>query len=148
MVAKSCPPTQNTTTKHSTQHTQQPTCATATLLPVAFPSLSMATSPVDPNHGATAPHDESYSGFRCGGLIHAAPFPLYGAPKWHPSKKREKDGTSTLGGHHLMGEYNNQPEVGVGKEFEGGEMVRWAITKGWGVFPSFGGLNKQWKKIK
>jgi hypothetical protein len=85
---------------------------------------------MDPNHCAAAPH-ESYAGFRCNGLVPTALFPLYGAPKWHPSKKREKDRTSTLGGHHSMGEYNNQPKVGVGEVFEGREMVRWAITKGW-----------------
>jgi hypothetical protein len=101
----------------------------------------MAISAMDPNHGATAPH-EFYAGFWCGGLVHAALFPLYGAPKWHPSKKREKDGTLTLGGHHLMGKYNNQPKVGVGKGFEGGETMCWAITKGWDIFPSFGGSNK------
>jgi hypothetical protein len=74
----------------------------------------MATSAMDPNHSAAAPHD-SYAGFQFGGFIHAALFPLYGASKWHPSKKREKDGTSTLGGHHSMGEYNNQPKVGIGE---------------------------------
>jgi hypothetical protein len=46
-----------------------------------------------------------------------------------------------------MGEYNNQAKVGVLSEgLEGGGTVRWAITKGWDVFPSFGGLNKQRKK--
>jgi hypothetical protein len=55
------------------------------------------------------------------------------------------DGTFTLGGHHLMGEYSNQPKVSVAEGLEGGETVHWAITKGWDVFPSFGGLNKQWK---
>jgi hypothetical protein len=99
---------------------------------------------MDPNHGAAAPH-ESYAGFRFGGLVHAALFPLYGVPKWHPSKKSEKDGTLTLGGHHLMGEYNYQPKVGISKGLEGGEMVHWGITKGWGVFPSLGGSNKQQK---
>ncbi len=98
----------------------------------------MATSAKDPNHGAAAPH-ESYAGFWCGGLVHAALVPLYGAPEWHPSKKREKDGTSTLGGHHSMEEYNNQPKVSIGEGLEGGETVRWAITKGWDVFTSFGG---------
>jgi hypothetical protein len=66
---------------------------------------------------------------------------LYGAKKRHPSKKREIDGTSTCG-HYLMGEYNNQPKVGVGEGLEGREMVRWAITKRWDFSPSFGGSNK------
>ncbi len=60
-------------------------------------------------------------------------------------KKREKDGTLTLGGHHSMGEYNKHPKVGVGEGLEGGERVRWEITKGREIFPSFGGLNKQQK---
>jgi hypothetical protein len=71
---------------------------------------------------------------------------LYGVLKWHPSEKREKVGTLTLGGHHSMGEYNNQPKLGVGEGLEGRERVRWAIMKGWDVFPSFGGLIKRWKK--
>jgi hypothetical protein len=44
-----------------------------------------------------------------------------------------------------MGEYSNHTKVGVGEGLEGGEMVRWAIRKGWDIFPSFGGLNKQRK---
>jgi hypothetical protein len=82
----------------------------------------MATLAMDLNHGTVAPH-ESYAGFWFGGHIHATLFPLHGAPKWHPSKKREEDGTSTLGCHHSMGEYNNQPKVGIGKGLEGGETV-------------------------
>jgi hypothetical protein len=144
MAAKSCFPTQNTTIKHSTQHTQQPTLAAATLLLAALPSLSMATSAMDPNHGAAAPH-ESYAGFRCGGLVHATLIPLYGVPKWHPLKKREQDETLTLVGNHSMGEYNNQPKIGIREGFEGGETVRWAITKGWDILQSFGGSNKQQK---
>jgi hypothetical protein len=104
----------------------------------------MATSAMDPNHGATAPH-ESYAGFRCGGLLQAALFLLYGVPKWHSSKMRKKDGTLTLGGHDLMGEHNNLPKVSVSKGFQGREMVHWAVTKGWDVFPSFGRSNKQRK---
>ncbi len=87
-VAKSHSPIQNITTTHNTQHTQQPTWAAATLLQEALPSLSMATSAIDQNHGAMAPN-ESYAGFRCGGLVHAPLFSLYGMPKWHPSKERE-----------------------------------------------------------
>jgi hypothetical protein len=104
----------------------------------------MTTSAMDPNHSAAAPH-ESYAGFRCGGLIHAAFFPLYGVPKWHPSKKKEKDRTSTLDGHHSMGDYNNQPKVGVGKGFKGVETARLAKTEGWDISPTFGGSTKQRK---
>ncbi len=41
-----------------------------------------------------------------------------------------------------MEEYNNHTKVGVSEGLEGGEMVHWAITKGWDIFPSFGGLNE------
>jgi hypothetical protein len=99
---------------------------------------------MDPNHGAKAPL-EYYAGIQFCRLIHTTLFPSYWAPKWHPSKKREKDRTLTLGGHHSMGEYNNKPKVGVGKGLEGREMVRWAITKGWDIFSSFGGSNKHQK---
>jgi hypothetical protein len=56
-------------------------------------------------------------------------------------KERERQD----GGHHSMGVDNNQPKVGIGEGLEGREMVRWAITKGWDIFPSFGGLIKQRK---
>jgi hypothetical protein len=47
------------------------------------------------------------------GLFTPLFFPCMGHQKWHPSKKREKDGTLTLGSHRLIGEYNNKPKVGV-----------------------------------
>ncbi len=34
------------------------------------------------------------------------------------------------------------------RRIRGGGTVCWAITKGWDVFPSFGGSNKRQKKIK
>jgi hypothetical protein len=94
---------------------------------------------MDPNHGAAAPH-ESYAGFWYGGLVHTALLPLYRAPKWHPSKKREKDRASTLGGHHLMGEYNNQPQVGVGEGLEGGGNNALGNNEGVGRFPIIWGV--------
>jgi hypothetical protein len=44
-----------------------------------------------------------------------------------------------------MEECNNQPKVGIGKGLVGGEMVRWEITKGWDVFPLFGGQTRERK---
>jgi hypothetical protein len=41
---------------------------------------------------------------------------LLGAPKRSPSKIRERDGVSALGGCHLDGKHNNQPKVGVSGE--------------------------------
>jgi hypothetical protein len=89
---------------------------------------------MDPNHSPAAPH-ESYTGFWCDGLVHSTLSPLYRAPKWHPSKKREKDGTSILGGHHSMGEYNNQTKVGVGEGLEGGGNSALGNNEGVGRFP-------------
>ncbi len=39
--------------------------------------------------------------------------PLFGASKRNTSKIRERDVTSALGGHLLVGQHNNQPKVGV-----------------------------------
>ncbi len=102
---------------------------------------------MDPNHGAAAPH-ESYAGSRSGGLVHAGLFPLYGAPKWHPSKKREKDRTSTLGGHHLMGEYNNKPNIGVGEGLEKGGNGALGNNKGVRQFPTIWGVKQTMEKLK
>ncbi len=94
-----------------------------------------------------APH-KSYAGFRCGRLIHAALFLLHGAPKWHLSKKREKDGTLTLDDHHSMGEYNNQPKIGVGEGLEGEGNGALGKTKGVGHFPIIWGVEQATNKLK
>jgi hypothetical protein len=73
-----------------------------------LPSLSMATSAIDQNRGAAAPH-ESVAGAGWLGSRSLQLIPLIGEPKWHPSKKWEMGGASALGGCHSMGEYNNQP---------------------------------------
>jgi len=54
-----------------------------TLPTAALPSLSKATSAMDPNRGATAPY-ESIAGGQCPGSRSLRPIPLFGAPKWHP----------------------------------------------------------------
>ena len=41
---------------------------------------------------------------------------LLGAPKRNPSKIRERDGVSALGGRHLDVKRDNQPKVGVSGE--------------------------------
>jgi hypothetical protein len=41
---------------------------------------------------------------------------LLGAPKCNPSKIREKDGVSALGGRRLEVKRDNQPKVGVSGE--------------------------------
>jgi hypothetical protein len=56
-----------------------------TLLPPALPSLSMETSSMDLNRGAVAPYELS-KGARRPGLRVLRLVPLFGAPKWRPSK--------------------------------------------------------------
>ena len=78
-----------------------------TLPPAALPSLSMATSAMDPNHCATAPYESNVGG-RCQGLRLLLLIPLFGAPKWHPSKKLG-DGRSTGLGWPPLDDATQQP---------------------------------------
>ena len=68
---------------------------------------------MDPNRGAVAPY-ESNVGSRRQGLRLLPLIPLFGVPKWHPSKNWEMGGAPGLGGHHSMMIHNNQPNDGVG----------------------------------
>jgi hypothetical protein len=69
-------------TPSHTQHQDEPP-PTAARPPAVLPSLSMAISAMDPNHGAAAPHEPSV-GVRCLGSGSPASVPLFWAPKWHP----------------------------------------------------------------
>jgi hypothetical protein len=51
-------------------------------------------------------------------------YPTFGAPKHNPSKNREREGVSALGGHLLVGQHNNQPKVGVCGRRDIGEGVQ------------------------
>ncbi len=93
------------------------------LPPAALASLFMATSAMDPNHGAAAPY-ESNVGSRHQGPRLLRLIPLFGAPKWHPSKIWEKGGAPGLGGRHSMMIRNNQPNDGVGSGRGMGEETR------------------------
>jgi hypothetical protein len=75
-------------------------------------------------------------------------FPLYGVPKWHPYKKREWDGALTLGGHHLMGEYNNQPNYSVGSGGGVGEETLPGRNMWGGRFPIIQGGKLSNEKLK
>jgi hypothetical protein len=50
--------------------------------------------------------------------------PLFGVPKCNTLKIRERDVTSALGGHLLVGQHNNQPKVGVRGRRDIGEGAR------------------------
>jgi hypothetical protein len=83
------------------------------LPPAALPSLSMATSAMDPNRGAAAPYESNVRGRRQGSRLLRL-IPLFGAPKWHPSKNWELGGAPGSGGRRSMMIHNNQPNDDVG----------------------------------
>jgi hypothetical protein len=93
------------------------------LPPAALPSLSMATSAMDPNRGAAAPYESNVGGRRQGSRLLRL-IPLFGAPKWHPSKNWEMGGAPGLGGRHSTMIHNNQPNDGVGSGGGMGEETR------------------------
>ena len=93
------------------------------LPPAALPSLSMATSAMDPNRGAAAPYESNVGGRRQGSRLLRL-IPLFGAPKWHPSKICEMGGAPGLGGRHSTMTHNNQPNDGVGSGGGMGEETR------------------------
>jgi len=68
---------------HLTHHKMSNRCTA--LPPAALLSLSMATSAMDPNRGAAPPHEPS-RGARRPGSRALRSMPLFGAPKWRPSK--------------------------------------------------------------
>jgi hypothetical protein len=63
----------------------------------------MATSTMDPNHGATAPYESNV----------AAGARVCSAPKWHPSKNWEMGGAPGLGGRHSTMIHDNHLNDGV-----------------------------------
>jgi len=93
------------------------------LPPAALTSLSMATSAMDPNRGAVAPYEYNVGGRRQGSRLLRL-IPLFGAPKWHPSKNWEMGGAPGLGGRHSTMIRNNQPNDGVGSGGGMGEETR------------------------
>ena len=90
------------------------------------PSLlygSMATSDMDPNRGAVAPYESNVGGRHQGSRLLRL-IPLFGAPKWHPSKNWEMGGAPGLGGRHSTMIHNNQPSDGLGSGGGMGEETR------------------------
>ena len=78
---------------------------------------------MDPNCGAAAPYESNGGGRRQGSRLLRL-IPLFGAPKWHPSKNWEMGGAPGLGGRHLTMIHNNQPNDDVGSGGGMGEETR------------------------
>jgi len=110
-------------------------------------SLSMATSAMDPNCGATAPYESNVGGRHQGSRLLRL-IPLFGALKWHPSKICEMGGAPGLGGHHSTMTHNNQPNNGVGSGGGMGEETRPGGTCERGHLPVVSGGQMQRRKIK
>jgi hypothetical protein len=73
------------------------------------------------------------------GLLSPRLVPLVGTPNKDASKKREGDGSSALGGRHLVLRYNNQPIVGGSDRRDDGEDARMGWSVWGGVFFLFWG---------
>ena len=112
-----------------------------------FAFISMATSAMDPNRGAVAPYESNVGGRRQGSRLLRL-IPLFGAPKWHPSKNWEMGLAPGLGGRHSTMIHINQPNDGVGsggaweRRRDREERVRED------VYPSFRGVECSDEKIK
>jgi hypothetical protein len=83
--------------------------------PAALPSLSIGRAVAPPNFGALTPQGSTASA-RWRGLRLPWLVPLLGALKCNPSKNRERDRVSALGGRRLDVKCNNQPKYGVNGE--------------------------------
>lgn len=96
---------------------------------------------MDLNRGAAALYESNAGGRRPGFRV-LRWIPLFGAPKWHPSKNREMDGAPVLGGRYSMGRRNNQPNDSFGGG--GGALERrwdWVERVGEEVYSSFWAAN-------
>jgi hypothetical protein len=106
--------TQNTTTSHNNQHE---------LLP-PYPSAALALSLYgNILHGPKSwCRCSLWDDTRCAasGALLLLFYPLFGVPKCNPSKNRETDRVSALGGHCLDIKRNNQQKVGISG---GGDIV-------------------------
>ncbi len=93
--------------QHNNQHDEPPPPNPQWL----WPSLSMVRAMLPPNHYTAAPLWVC-TGCEPSGLFLPASVHLFGAPKWHPTKKRGGDGAQALGGCQSMRILNNQPKIG------------------------------------
>ena len=86
---------------------------------------------MDLNRGAAALYESNAGGRRPGFRV-LRWIPLFGAPKWHPSKNREMDGAPVLGGRYSMGRRNNQPNDSFGGRGGAREEMGLGGTRGGG----------------
>ncbi len=100
----------------------------------------MATSAMDPNRGAAAPH-ESVAGARRPGSRSLQLVPLVRMTNKDASKIIEGDGSSALGGRRWVLRHNNQPIVGGSDRRDDGEDVQpeWSVRGG--CYSNFGAAN-------
>ncbi len=110
--------TQNTTTTHNNQHEPPP----------PYPSAALALS-LHGNilHGPKSWYCRSLWVHwlrNASGALSPLFHPLFRAPKCNPSKNRERDGVSALGGHLLVIQHNNQPKVSFYGRRDIGEGAR------------------------
>ncbi len=75
------------------------------------------------------------------GLLSLRLVPLVGMPNKDASKNREGDGSSALGGRHLVVRNNNQPIVGGSDRMDDGEDARPGWSVWGGCFSYLGAAN-------
>jgi hypothetical protein len=107
----------------------------------------MATSAIDPNHGAAAPY-ESYAGFRFGGLVHAALFPLYGASKLASIEEGSEGQNLNFRWPPLDGGIQQPTKGWCWQRIRGGGNGVLGNNKGVGHFPIIWGVKQATKKLK
>jgi hypothetical protein len=108
--------------------------------PAALPHISMATSAMDPNHGAADPYESTAGVGRPGSLLPRL-VPLVGPTNKDASKIKEGGGSSALGGRRWVLRHNNQPIVGGSDRRDDGEYVWPGWSVGGGCFSYFGEAN-------
>ncbi len=100
----------------------------------------MATSAMDPNHGAADPYESTAGAGRPGSLSPSL-VPLVGPTNEDASKIKEWGRSSALGGRRWVLRHSNQPIVGGSDRRDDGEYVwpGWSV-RGW-CFSYFGAAN-------
>ncbi len=90
----------------------------------------MATSAMDPNHGAADPYESTADAGWPGSLLPRL-VPLVGPTNEDASKIKEGGGSSALGGRCWVLRHNNQPIVGGSDRRDDGEYVwpGWSIRE-------------------
>jgi hypothetical protein len=107
----------------------------------------MATSAMDPNRGAAAPH-ESVAGAGRPGSRSLRLVPLVRTTNEDASKIKEGDGSSALGGRRWVLRHNNQPiDGGIDRRYDG-EDVRPGLSVRGGVFLILGRQIERRKKLQ